>query len=258
MVVSIRQHLLVGFRILTGKRLIAFSLFASCITLLCMGLGVWQLQRYFQKQDLIHQQELGRERPPVDLEQTLREKKPLLPQQHVRLCGKVYFNRGMYLGLQKQGDQVVSHLLVPLKLMDQRFVLVDAGWSATPLSHYQLKDLPEANVCIDGSLRPFARGNLFTPAPDEKTRTLYASTYRDACALSGVELERIGVVRSYEPLTPHFKAIRRHENDQSYHPPHLSYAVTWFMLALIWLGLLLYFIKRRDAHCHIDAGPIPR
>ncbi len=200
-----------------------------------IGLGVWQVQRLALKEALLARIESKISADPVAL--------PEQPDPQADLYLPVLVDgafTGEELRVLASMKQVGAgfRLIATFQTTDGRRIMVDRGL------------LPEGAASAPpatGSAR--IRGNLhwpdeidsYTPAPDAKTGLWFA---RDVTAMAGaLKTEPVLVVQwSAEPSDPAVIAI---PVDTAHIPnDHLNYAITWFSLAAVWLGMTLYLLWR--------------
>ncbi len=199
-----------------------------------IGLGVWQVQRLAWKEGILAQIEGKISADPVAL--------PAVPDA----------TRDQYLPVLVEGSFTGEELRVLASLKqvgagyrligafmtdDGRRILVDKG----------LLPIEETEAKLTGPAR--IRGNLhwpdeidsYTPAPDAATGLWFA---RDVPAMAAaLNTEPVMVVTwAADPADPALVAI---PVDTTHIPnDHLTYAITWFSLALVWLGMTFYLLWR--------------
>lgn len=199
-----------------------------------IGLGVWQLQRLAQKEDLLRTIETNMTATPVAL--------PLAPTQErdryraVAVAGEVEGDELHVFWVTKDADtgyRVIARFVTT----DGRRILLDRGF--IPAAQ---KDAIRAYgvTSVSGNLLWPDEGDWTTPAPDVDANILYA---RDVAYMAErLETEPVLIVaRRADPeadVTPHAVTSVGIPNN------HLQYAITWFSLALIWAAMTIYFLRR--------------
>ncbi|HCT33990.1 MAG TPA: SURF1 family protein, partial [Sulfitobacter sp.] len=97
---------------------------------------------------------------------------------------------------------------------------------------------------VTGNLQWPRETDSFTPEADLKGNIWFARDVPDMAQTLGTEPVLL-VARSSTPqpagISPLPVDTARIPND------HLQYAITWFSLAAIWLGMSLFFLRRRRA-----------
>jgi surfeit locus 1 family protein len=148
--------------------------------------------------------------------------------------------------------------LVPLKLDDGRIVLVNRGFvPAKPDTKPPTIATPDSRQTIEGIVRAPDHGNYFLPADDPAHREFFR---RDPALLAGplglalapdgpLQPFTVDALRTGDALTP---PVGLDIADFIAEVPnnHLSYAFTWWGLALTLIGVYLAFLfsrRRRDS-----------
>ena len=200
-----------------------------------IGLGVWQMNRLAWKQGVLAEIETRISAPPVPLppEGTAS---PYLP---VTATGALSGNRLRVLVSRKQigpGYRIIS----VLDTDEGRRVLVDLGF---------IRDgapVPEVtgHVTVVGNLHVPDEVDGFTPTADLTRNLWFARDVPQMAIVLNTEetliVARDPVVPGIEPMPVDTAGI---PND------HLHYAITWFLLAVVWAGMsgLLIWRMRRPA-----------
>jgi surfeit locus 1 family protein len=197
---------------------------AILFALLC-GLGVWQLERLQWKLALIAEVNGHMAAPPVSLDRVLTMPPGDAQYRHVTLSGRFDHAHEAYVFTAAEGEPVY-HVLTPL----------------SPATRAQGN--PEGETRVTGVWRTPDAPGFFTPAPDRTHRIWYARDLADIAAADGVTLAAPVVVEA--DATPNPGGWPKGgQTVVSFRNAHLSYAVTWFGLALVLLGVwLAYHISR--------------
>lgn len=196
-------------------------------------LGLWQLDRLDWKRGLIAEAGAMLAADPVPL--------PAKPDPDADRYRRVTAT-GTITGVEAHvltsdpphgvGFKVISAFVTD----DGRRILIDRGF--VPEAD-KLAPRPEAKATIAGSLMWPRETDFFTPDADKALNLWFA---RDVVAMSkALATEPVLVVLSEPagegaprplPVTANFR------ND------HRQYAITWFSLAVVWLGMTVYWILR--------------
>jgi surfeit locus 1 family protein len=201
-------------------------------------LGVWQVQRLAWKQAIIADIEARIVATPVTLPETLD------PQNdaYLPVVADGVLGDGEIHVLVSQKDVGAGYrIIAPFLLEDGRQIMVDRGFALTTA-----KDTNRATgpAQIIGNLQWPQETDGFTPAPDLSANIWFA---RDVSVMADTlqSLPILLVARSSSlqdaDISPLPVDTARIPND------HLQYAITWFSLAAIWLGMSLFFLRRRGA-----------
>lgn len=201
-----------------------------------VALGTWQVQRLAWKQDLLAGIEARIDADPVPLPaDPSPDEDRYLP---VTITGEIAGGpRARMLASRRQVGAVHRHI-VPVETADGRRILVDLGWTPADTG---LPRLPADPLTLTGNLDWPREVDGFTPAPDLDVQLWHA---RDVPALAdALGTEQILLVLRETPqaglgVTPWPVDTGGIPND------HLEYAVTWFSLAGIWVGMTLLFVLR--------------
>lgn len=226
---------------------------ALAFSLLC-GLGVWQLQRLATKEWLLaaiaERSHAAPVAPPEPAEWA-----SLDPQaydyRHVTVTGTFLHDREMMVFRIQQGSKKDEGgpgflLLTPLRLNTGAIIIVNRGFVPQHLRSpaTRLAGQIGGEVVVTGLMRPPEPRNAFTPADDPDKNTWYT---RDAVAMAAaLKLTGTAPFTIDADTTPNpggwpqggftMLTIR---ND------HLSYALTWFGLALTLIGVFGVFAWRQ-------------
>ncbi len=216
-------------------RMILPMLFGLIGAAILIGLGTWQVQRLAWKQGVLAEIDARIAADPVPLPGPGGEWRYTPVRAEGRLTGESL----RVLVSRKQVGAGYRRIAV-LDVAGRR-VLVDLGF----VPEGEQVDLPQAPVTVIGNLHLPQEVDSYTPAPDLAKGLWFA---RDVPAMAKalnteptLIIARAPVVDGIEPLPVDSSAI---PND------HLGYAITWFSLAVVWLGmtvLYLWRIRRRTA-----------
>ncbi|RUS58560.1 SURF1 family protein [Pseudorhodobacter sp. E13] len=219
------------------RRMIIPLLFGVVGVAILLSLGFWQVQRLQWKEAVLAEIDARIGAAAVDLPSTpdpVADK--FLP---VKATGVLTGEQLDVLVSRKQigaGYRVIA----VLELMDGRRVLVDRGFLIEAA-----RGLPRevTTLSVEGNLLWPDEVDGFTPAPDAGRGIWFA---RDLPAMAAaLKAEPLLIVArtetgdGIEPMPVDSSAI---PND------HLNYAVTWFLLAVVWSGmtvLLLWRMRRK-------------
>jgi surfeit locus 1 family protein len=264
------------FRPLPALTLFCAVLFASLI-----ALGVWQLDRLQWKLALIARVNESLSAPPVSIGKAFGDAMDVPQESHiadadyrrVKLSGHFLNNREFYVfttGLDGEpGYHVITPFIVPglfdfercsvclhfrpdgkiesligKQIVPHRdgVIFVDRGYVPPSLLSPSSRKagLLEGDRSITGVLRAPDTPNLFTPKPDYRRRIFYV---RDLHSMR-LELNR-------KPSFPMFVEAdatpnpggwpRGGQTRVTFRNEHLQYAITWFGLAAVLLGVYISF-----------------
>ncbi len=215
-----------------NRRMVAPAIFGIVGTIILVLLGNWQMQRLAWKQEILAKVDARLAAAPVPL--------PAVPDPA----------RDLYLSVKVRGEMEPTEIHVlssspetgagyrvisPFVLLDGRRIMVDRG--IVPESQ---KDAPRPleNGTLYGNLYWLQQADTM-PAPNFK-RNIWFS--RNPVTLSETLItEPVLMVLSQtsQPAGPLPQAIGNNIPNK-----HLGYAVTWYLLALVWIGMTLYLLVR--------------
>jgi surfeit locus 1 family protein len=211
---------------------------AALIVLLC--LGTWQLQRMAWKQDLIARAEAqlaapALPLPPGDLSG--------LDFRRVAVLGSYRHDLAVAFGFSAEGGRPGGRLITPLRLDDGRVILVDRGWMPEGLLPPDMPAglEPEGPVALEGIARwrgDYARGWM-SPADTPHLRRWYNWDLPAMSAAAGLPLEPLVLVLERSEGPEGLPMAERVSLD--FPNDHLSYAFTWYGLALVLLVIYILF-----------------
>lgn len=203
-----------------------------------ISLGVWQVQRLAWKQAIIADINARITATPVALPETVDP----LTDAYLPIVADGVIEDGEIHVLVSQKDIGAGYrIIAPFELQDGRQIMVDRGFALATAKDIERVIGPATVV---GNLQWPQETDGFTPAPDMKANIWFARDV-DAMATQLQTLPILLVARSSSLREPGVSALpvdtARIPND------HLQYAITWFSLAAIWLGMSLFFLRRRGA-----------
>lgn len=199
-----------------------------------VSLGVWQMQRLDWKLGVIADIDARIEAAPIPLPDVLDpEGDTYLPVEVRGVIGQDYLRV-----LVSQKEIGAGYRIISPFDMGGRRVLLDRGF--TPVDQ---SDVPvhEGSETVRGNLQWPQETDGFTPEPDTAKNIWFA---RDVAAMAqALNTEQTLVVAkqtSFDdaPISPLPVDTSAIPND------HLSYAITWFSLAAIWIAMTLAFTLR--------------
>jgi surfeit locus 1 family protein len=220
---------------------------AILFAILC-GLGVWQLERLQWKLALIARVNGHMAAAPLLLDRIVAMDADEAQYRRVTLSGRFDHTREAYVFTTDAGAPVY-HVLAPFRTDDGKVLMVDRG--EVPKEMLAPATRAAGNVAgetrITGVWRAPDAPGLFTPLPDIARRIWYA---RDLAGIAASDhLTLVAPVVIEADATPNPGGWPKGgQTVVSFRNQHLSYAVTWFGLALGLLGIWLAY--------HISKGRI--
>jgi surfeit locus 1 family protein len=219
------------------------TLITMPLVLVCLGLGVWQIQRLHWKEGLIVQRAATQAAPPVALPQSLAAAQ--------RLSWRRTFDRGVLLN----DKEILVHaiapdgnagydVLTPLREADGHIIFVNRGFVPTALKDRGRRDAgePSGMIRISGRIALPSSPGMFVP----DNQPARGDWYRiDLAAMA--KADGLGDVAPFfidADTTPNPGGWPRGGSALPELPNHhLQYTITWFSLAAI--GVAIYFKAQR-------------
>ena len=209
---------------------------ALLFAILC-GLGIWQLERLQWKLALIATVNGHMASAPVSLDQIAAMKPDEAQYRRVTFKGQFDHSKEAYIFTTDAGT-AVYHVLTPFKTDNGKLLMVDRGEvpkdKLDPATRAQGN--PAGEVQITGVWRAPDAPGLFTPLPDVGKRIWYARDLAAIAAADGLTLSAPVVIEADASPNPGGWP-KGGQTVVSFRNQHLSYAVTWFGLAIVLLGV---------------------
>ena len=210
-----------------------------------LSLGVWQVQRLAWKQglnEIIAARSLGDPKPVTGNETAEAD-----DHRAARATGRfaAHETQLRYLTSVK-GLGPGFRLIAPFELEDGERRLVDRGFAPERVAPRQAEppSPPEGETVLVGLLRWPNEASAFTPSPNREDDIWFA---RDVAAMAAALRTRPVMLvhapgappggRNIEWPAPVLEKTALSNN-------HLGYAITWFALAAIWLGMSILWAFR--------------
>jgi surfeit locus 1 family protein len=220
---------------LSLRRMIGPLIFGLGGAAILVNLGLWQLSRLEWKTALINTESARMSAPPVSLPATLDPLKDHF--LHVEITGTLGAEMADVLTSIPQvgpGYKMIAALETP----QGRRVLVDLGFI---LEENRAAPRPSGSVSVTGNVFWPNETDWFTPQMDQ-TRNIWFARDLDLMS-AALQTEPVMIVA--RTITPPVANLYLRPSDRPNN--HLNYAITWFSLAFVWLGmtgLLLWRIRR--------------
>jgi surfeit locus 1 family protein len=212
------------------------TLFGVAGTAVLVNLGLWQLSRADEKAALIAGMEARIFEPPVPLPTNFDpDRDRYLP---VTTTGRFQPDYTFAMAAQKARGPGF-HLISVLETDDGRRVLVDRGFlpeAAAPSLRVETGD-----VQIAGNLHWPRDSDRFTPDYDS-SRNLFFARDVDQIATQLATEPVLIVLRASNEAVPPATAVPVFQ--VSIPDNHFGYAVQWFLMALAWSGMTVFFLWR--------------
>ena len=200
-----------------------------------VSLAVWQVQRLAWKQDMLARIDAQISADPVPLAEALEpEFRRYAP---VEITGQ-FGERHIRMLASRKTTGAVYRIIRPFDTDAGQRILVDTGWLPDGA---EVPAAPSASLTLIGNLDAPQEADGFTPAPDIEGNIWFARNVPAMAAALGTDPVLVVLRDAPETdlgVTPWPVDSAGIPND------HLQYAITWFSLAVIWVGMTLYFLRR--------------
>ena len=225
------------FRPYPGLTIACAILFA----ILC-GLGSWQLERLQWKLALIATVNGHMAAAPISLDQIVAMKPDDAQYRRVALHGRFDHAKEAYVFTTDTSGAPVYHVLTPLRTDDGRTLMIDRG--EVPKDRLDPATRAQGNAAdesqVTGVWRAPDAPGVFTPPPDLMHRIWYARDLSSIAATDQLRLSAPVVIEA--DATPNPGGWPKGgQTVVSFRNQHLSYAVTWFGLAIVLLGVWISY-----------------
>jgi len=256
------------YRFLLRPRWLLFHLVVVTAVVAMVNLGFWQLRRLDERQAFNATVEARIDQPPVPLGDLLPTGATTdgdlsaLEWRPVTTAGAYVPGETITVVNKSQGGIAGSFVVTPLRLDDERILLVERGF--VPLSEASTPPAPTGTVEVTGRLRPSQerqRGGLSDPADGDLAEVQRIDIGRLAIQIPGDVLPMYVELTSSRPAEagPLPLPIARPELANG---PHLSYAGQWFIFAIAvvvgWVLAVRHSVaSRRNPHPPPEARAAP-
>lgn len=220
------------------RKLIAPMLFGLVGASILIWLGTWQVQRLNWKQEVLTEINAKIGATPV----ALPDQPDAVTDQYLPVTVSGVLGEGVLVLASTRDDGPGYRIIRSLNTDGGRRVLVDLGFRRIA----EQRDMEPAGVfSATGNLHWPDEVDRWTPAPELETGLWFARDVPNLAGALGTE-ETLVVVRKADPQ---FAGIRPMPVSSTGIPnKHFEYAVTWYLFAVVWLGmtgLLLWRIRRK-------------
>jgi surfeit locus 1 family protein len=220
------------------RRLILPISFGLIGIVILVSLGNWQVQRLAWKQEILAEIDGRIAAAPIEIPTDVSEEDDRFLS--VRGEGRILDEELHVLASSKQTG-AIYRVISPFEMSDGRRIMVDRGW----IKPDQKDTAREAMIAeIEGNLHWPQEIDSYTPENDVAGNIWFARDVPQmAEALNAAPiLVVLSKTSETDPaVTPMPVTSAGIPND------HLNYAVTWYGLALVWLVMTLYYLRRMRA-----------
>ena len=225
-----------------------------CCVAILAGLGTWQLQRLEWKNDItarLNQDYANAQQTRLVSEAQLavwdQEEEPL---GYGSVEARLLRDKAILLGPKMEDGRMGYHLLVPLMMDNGRSLIVNAGWVSDLWkddTEDRLSLLPAGPITVRGVIHKpdwssFASSN--SPAND----MWFRADITEMAAAKDIASPYPFILYA-DAAEPEFHDVLLHEKNWVPRNKHLQYALFWYALGIVMLGVYgFYMWERRKKH----------
>ncbi|MFY0660296.1 MAG: SURF1 family protein [Shimia sp.] len=217
------------------RRLFLPLFFGILGTVVLVSLGTWQLQRLTWKEGVIAEINLRIASAPVALPDSIDvEQDKYLP---VAVSGTITEDE-IHLLASTRDAGAVYRLVSAFETDGGRRIMIDRGWIKTEDKE---SPRPAHVVEVTGNLHWPDERDSYTPANDVDGNIWFARDVKQMAEVLGTEPVLVIVREDSDqgaiatPLPVDTAALPNN---------HLEYVLTWYGLAIVWVAMTLYYLRR--------------
>ena len=222
------------------------TLFTVPMLLLCLALGVWQIERLFWKQDLIAQREAALAAAPIAVPQNFEQARGM-EYRRVSDEGVFLHDKEIFLGATSEGGGQGYQVLTPLREADGRIIFVNRGYIPAELKDPAKRAAGEipGTVRVQGLLRLPPAGRPVWFLPDNRPDLNYWFWVDLPAMAAADELARVAPFYIDADATRNPGGWPKGGVTRLVLPNnHLQYAITWFSLAVALVVIYVLYHRR--------------
>ena len=231
------------------------TVFTGIVVLVCLGLGIWQLDRLAWKRTLIAERQAAAQAAPVPAPRTLAEARTLAFRP-VTADGVFLHDREMHVIAPGPTGGSGYNVLTPLREPDGRIVFINRGFVPVDRRDPARREAGQVagTVRVTGFLRlpRGAKPSWFTP--DHRPELNYWFWVDPPAMAAAVGLAEVAPFYIEADATPNPGGWPKGGVTPITLPnDHLQYAITWFSLAAA--AIVVYLVWQRQTAKQDDRVP---
>ena len=220
-----------------NKLLTSFSIF---FVIVFVFLGVWQIERAAHKEGLLQAFNAEQESPPIRLTSQSPD------WSRVFVDGIFDSSRQILIDNQIHKGKVGYKIFTPFRFDDNKIVLVDRGWIAQGQSR---SDLPQLNILekksrIIATVTSPEQGVLAGSELLTNEWPLVSQTKAVEVIASAFKEPILDIVLVLDPGSSQITEFIQIKPFAITPVKHYGYAMQWFTMSIVLLGMFLYALKR--------------
>ena len=211
--------------------------------LVLVGLGTWQLGRLQWKNDLIDSFEARVAAPPVAVPASGAAIDPIEFRQ-LDLTGRFLHDKEIFLTGRTYEGNAGFHVVTPFELADGRLILINRGWVSEGYKDPAKRAFSRVDgpTTVAGILRKPGQKGYFVPENEPAKGfwfTLVPAEINAHLGLGTVAIDSFyaDAIRTSAVVTLPIAA----KTELNLRNAHLSYALTWYGIALALIGVYVAF-----------------
>ncbi len=227
---------MIKFRPLFWLTIVAVPVLVSLV-----ALGTWQLQRLQWKNDIISSFEARSEASPMRPPAAISSESEF---QRLAIVGEFLHDKEIYLTGRTYEGNAGFHVVTPLVMADRRVILVNRGWVSESYRDRATRkfSLVDGEVVVDAILRLPNEKGYFVPKNDPVAGFWFTLVPAEVAQYLGFQDSIItsyyaDALRAKDVLTLPIGA----KTELNLRNAHLSYALTWYGIALSLIGVYAAF-----------------
>lgn len=236
-----------------SRKWIPITLLVIIAASVCVGLGIWQLDRLAQRRVFNSHVHAMQAMQPLVL--PVHDDLTKMEYRAVEVSGSYDFDNQVVIRNQFYNNQFGYHLFTPLRLADGEAILIDRGWIPSE-GNSTAADWRKYDQAGEPTLHGVIRLGQTTPSFEGVTDPTLTPNQTGLAFWVYVNLDLIRKQIPY-PILPVYIQLNPNPNlsdppipqqpvlDLS-EGPHQSYAIQWFSFATLLLVGYPFYIKRQD------------
>ena len=220
------------------------SIFSIITFIILCGFGTWQIKRLYWKEALIQRYITESQSKPISNLSEVSNSE-LNEFKAVEISGKFLHNNEIYITGKTYEGNAGFHVVTPFKMENNKIVLINRGWVSEGYKNPNKRkfSLTKGLVKLKGIIRYPQKKGYFVPENDGKNGfwfTIKPNQIFDFINITSnpiIDKYYIDALRIGEKLTLPIGV----DGKPKFRNQHLSYAITWYGLALSLLFVYLSY-----------------
>ncbi|MGH3497734.1 MAG: SURF1 family cytochrome oxidase biogenesis protein [Nocardioidaceae bacterium] len=246
------------YRFVLSRRWIGFALFVAVLGLVCVRLGIWQLDRLHERLAnnlVVTTNEAAQPAPVTAVAPLGTQVSPAQQWRRVTATGTYDVAHQILLKYQTHGSSQGVNVVTPLVETGGTIVLVDRGWTPSVNNPTHAPSVPAPStgqVTVTGWLQPDSTAGSDAVVPhDGMVRAISAASIAPTLAASPGRVTD-GYVQMLSQSPSPAAPLLGPSKPELGQGPHLFYALQWFFFAMLAICGWFYFAW---TEAHPRTGP---